>query len=378
MSATPPSSLEGSQAPSPFEVAWERYKSLIVTIVAAILLALVGNYLWTTYEQKGIDEKWSKFAASMGIDGTYVDFAKAYEPATTALEEVEYSSLEASLGSADDSQKPYVLLAMARKAMLEEGWDRAESALAQIESGYPKHPLVTNSKAPVQSPDEREPEEDAKPEAPKFEDPVAGSVVSLMRAQIANSKGFQLPKSFQKPEIPEDAKKVKFTFGDYGSATFALMPQAPEHTKKFLELAQQDGGFWNGLAVDEIQRGTENFDRPNALHFGFASTKEDDRTKWTDTEPSENQVEWEETGLSHFDGAISARPEADGKSCADRIWVHVDDQANLDGNRVVFGYVVEGLDVLRSICEAGMSAEEEDRGVGRPSENIRITAVEVL
>jgi len=156
------------------------------------------------------------------------------------------------------------------------------------------------------------------------------------------------------------------------------MPQAPEHTKKFLELAQQDGGFWNGLAVDEIQRGTENFDRPNALHFGFASTKEDDRTKWTDTEPSENQVEWEETGLSHFDGAISARPEADGKSCADRIWIQVDDQANLDGNRVVFGYVVEGLDVLRSICEAGMSAEEEDRGVGRPSENIRITAVEVL
>ena len=68
MSATPPSSLEGSQAPSPFEVAWERYKSLIVTIVAAILLALVGNYLWTTYEQKGIDEKWSQFAASMGID----------------------------------------------------------------------------------------------------------------------------------------------------------------------------------------------------------------------------------------------------------------------------------------------------------------------
>ena len=36
------------------------------------------------------------------------------------------------------------------------------------------------------------------------------------------------------------------------------------------------------------------------------------------------------------------------------------------------------LDVLREICDAGMSAEEEDRGVGRPSENIRITAVEVL
>ena len=51
MSATPPSSLEGTQTPSPFEVLWERYKSLITTIIAAILLALVGNYAWKYFEQ---------------------------------------------------------------------------------------------------------------------------------------------------------------------------------------------------------------------------------------------------------------------------------------------------------------------------------------
>jgi cyclophilin family peptidyl-prolyl cis-trans isomerase len=380
MSATPPSSLEGTQAPSPFEVLWERYKSLILTVIAAILLALVGNYFWKYSEQKAIDEKWSAFSASIGISDSYVDFSKIYVPLTTTLEDVEIATLQADLNSADATQKPYYLLAIARKAMVEKDWDLAESTLGSLESEFPRHPLVVVSKAPVQSQDQKEAEKDESPqEGPQFEPPVEGSVVSLMRAQIASAKDFTLPDSFKMPEIPADAKKVKFTFGDYGSATIALMTQeAPAHAAKFLELAQAEGGFWNGLAVDEIQRGTENFERPYAMHFGFASTKDDDRTKWTTTEPSENQVEWEETGLSHFDGAISARPEADGKSCADRIWVHVDDQANLDGNRVVFAYVVEGLDVLRSICEAGMSAEEEDRGLGRPSENIRITAVEVL
>jgi cyclophilin family peptidyl-prolyl cis-trans isomerase len=379
MSATPPSSLEGTQSPSPFEVLWERYKSLITTIIAAILLALVGNYAWKYYEQTGIDKKWSTFAVNIGISDTYVDYSKAYEPLSTALEGIELASLEAGLGTAEDSQRPYYLLAIARKAMLEADWERASATLGKLEAGYPKHPLVTQSKAPVQSRDEKEPEEGAKPELPEFEPAVEGSVVSLMRSQIENARAFELPSSFAKPENPADAKKVKFTFGEYGSATIALMPQAEAHGKKFLELAQQEGGaFWQGLAVDEIQRGTENFERPYAMHFGYASTKDDDRTKWTTTEPSENQVEWEKTGLSHFDGAVSARPEADGESCADRIWIHVDDQANLDGNRVVFAYVVEGLEVLREICEAGMSAEEEDRGVGRPSENIRITAVEVL
>ena len=378
MSATPPSNLEGTQSPSPFEVLWDRYKSLITIIMVAILLALVGQYALKHFDQKATDESWSGFSASMGLEGAYTDAAKSAEPVNKTLEGLEWTQLESGLGSADSAQKPYFHLAMARKAMVEEDWDRAESELGKLASNFPKHPLVTESKAPVQSRDVKEPEGDEQPETPEFEPAVEGSVVSLMRAQVAAAKQFQPPASFTKPEIPADAKKVKLTFGDYGSATFALMPQAPLHAAKFLELAAQDGGFWTGLAVDEIQRGTEQFERPYALHFGYASTKDDDRSIWTTTEPSENQLEWEQTGLSHFEGAISARPEADGKSCADRIWVQVDDQAALDGSRVVFGYVVEGLDVLRSICDAGMSAEDEDRGFGKPTENIRITKVEVL
>ena len=378
MSATPPPNLEGTQSPSPFEVLWDRYKSLIVIVVGAILVALVGQYALQRVDQQAVDESWSKFSVSIGLEGVYTDIAKFSEPVNKTLEGMEWSTLEDGLAGAEDAQKPYFHLAMARKAMIGEDWERAEAELKTLESGFAGHPLVTESKAPIQSRDRVENEGEEQADEPQYGPVKEGSVVSLMLEQIAAAKQFQLPAGFQKAAIPEDAKKVKLTFGDYGSATFALMPQAPEHAAKFLELAQQDGGFWSGLAVDEIRRGTELRQLPYSLHFGYVSTKDDDRTKWTTTEPSEHQLDWEQSGLSHFEGAISARPEADGKSCADRIWVHVDDDAMQDGSRVVFGYVTEGMDVLRSICEAGMSAEDEDVGVGKPSENIRITSVEVL
>jgi cyclophilin family peptidyl-prolyl cis-trans isomerase len=167
--------------------------------------------------------------------------------------------------------------------------------------------------------------------------------------------------------------------GDYGSFVIALMPQAPLHKEAVLKLAKAEGPkFWEGIAIDEIRRPGKGREQPRALHFGFASTKSDTRTEWESTEPSENPVDYEDTGLSHFPGAVAARHEADDKSCADRFWINVDDWAMQDGETVVFAYVVEGLETLERACEATMSAQEEELGQGRPEENIRITAVEVV
>lgn len=380
MSATPPAALEGTETPNPFEVLWDRYKSLIITVVTAVLLALIGNTVWTYMEQDAVSEEWSGFATSIGMDGSYTDVANAGKGLTEALKDVELADLESTLASATDAQKPYLLLAIARKAMMESNWDRAESALAAIESGYPKHDLVSVTSSAVQSRDQQKPEKDAPPATEfEWEDTAEGSVVALMRKQMAAAKEFTLPAAYAKPEIPADAKKVKFTLGDYGSFTIALMPNAPKHTDKLIELVTKDDGAWfKGVAVDEIHRSTKTRQAPYSLHFGFQSTKDETRSKWTTTEPSEHIVPFEKTGLSHFPGAVAARPEADGESCADRLWISVDDEANLDGSRVVFGYVVEGLDVLRTVCEAGMDAQSEDAGRGQPTENIRITAVELL
>jgi len=372
--------MEGTHAPSPFEQLWDRYRSLIIVVITAVLLALAGQFAWKRYEQGKADEKWSSFHASLGMEVDYGDLAKVRETLVEKLDGVDVASLEKSLATADASQKPYFLLAIARRAMIAKEWDRASQALDQLESGYPKHVLVTNSKFPVQSREQEKPEDPTKqPRKIEWKPAKEGSAVSIMRQQIAAAREFQMPQSFEKPEIPADATRVKFTFGDYGSFTLALMPQAPKHAAKFLELATMDGGaYWVGTAVDEIVRGTDRFDMPDQLHFGYATSKEEDRTKWVTTEPSEYQLDWEDTGLSHFAGAVSADAQEEGKSCANRLYVSVDDNARFDEQRVVFAYVVEGLEALRSICEADMSEQDNERGMGRPTESIRVTAVEVL
>ncbi len=380
MSATPPSTLEGTETPNPFEILWERYRSLILVVVTAIILALIGNTVWTYMEQDAVSEEWSRFTVNIGLGDSYVDLAKSGDGLSEALKGIELADLEAQVGTSSDAQKPYVLLAIARKAMMTKNWERAESSLAEIEVGYPKHDLVIVTEGAMQTRDPKKPDPDESVEAEQeWEDTVDGSAIAMMRQQIAAAKGFTLPASFAKPEIPADAKKVKFTLGDYGSFTIALMPNAPLHTEKLIELVSADDGAWfKGVAVDEVRRSTKLRETPYAMHFGFQSTKDDIRSKWTTTEPSTNIVEFEDTGLSHFAGAVSARPEAEGKSCADRLWISVDDDANNDGSRVVFGFVVEGLDIRRTVCEASLDIQAEEQGQGQPTENIRVTAAEVL
>lgn len=392
MSANPTRTLEGTQAPAPFELLWERYRSLILTVAGAALAALLIHYGVRYFNQKAENQKWSAFVASLNAADLYTDVDKAQRTLAEALAGTSLETLQQSLQAAAAGEKPFYLLAIARKAMSEKSWDVAERALADLETGYPQHSFVVKSAQPVQSRDpEKKKDEEPQPVRKKQEwkPAKAGSVVSLMRDQLAAERAFSVPSSFAMPEIPADATKVRFELGDRGSFVIALMPQAPLLKEAFLALVKaEEGAFWKGIAVDEIQRPTKAFEQARKLHLGYPSTKSDNRDEWSSTEESQHQVSFEETGLSHFPGAVAANPgtsdpadaqgKAQGKACADRFWINVDDLATQDGTDVVFGYVVEGLDVLKRICESGLQLQDEDRGAGRPTETIRVTAVEVL
>jgi cyclophilin family peptidyl-prolyl cis-trans isomerase len=61
------------------------------------------------------------------------------------------------------------------------------------------------------------------------------------------------------------------------------------------------------------------------------------------------------------------------------MWVTLDDNPFQDGERVVFGYVTEGLEVLRTICGLPFSSQqEEERGSGRLQDVVRIVKVTKL
>jgi hypothetical protein len=55
MSAQPPRSLEGTESPNQIEFLWERYRTLIWTILIAIACALGGTAAYRAYAQSTIE-----------------------------------------------------------------------------------------------------------------------------------------------------------------------------------------------------------------------------------------------------------------------------------------------------------------------------------
>src|SRR5262245_47783777 len=176
MSATPTPNLEGTQAPSQVEMLWERYRSLAYVIVAGVIVALGANYAWKYFKQKEVDAQWSTFATALDLPTAYTDYeAMSFTPdgkvvfrsVTEGLAAVDAKVLQDELAKANDAQKPYLLLALARKAMLDQQWDTAEQRLRELETTYPQHTLVRSSAEPVQA---REPGK-INPKTKKPEDP---------------------------------------------------------------------------------------------------------------------------------------------------------------------------------------------------------------
>jgi cyclophilin family peptidyl-prolyl cis-trans isomerase len=161
-----------------------------------------------------------------------------------------------------------------------------------------------------------------------------------------------------------------------------MVQEAPKTCAKFEELATAK--FWDGIKVDEIMRPSSRQNRfmepTRQFHFGFETTRtEANRADWdTSTASKDERTVQEFTNLSHFPGAIAARMR-DGKSEVDRLYICESDSPSQDDQRMVFAYVVEGLETVRKVCDANFDrAEDEESGRGRPSDTITIKSVTKL
>ena len=162
---------------------------------------------------------------------------------------------------------------------------------------------------------------------------------------------------------------------------------APKHVENFLALVRDsEKAFYKDQRIDEVHRaGTNSMtsEAPRQLHFGLAASKKDDRTKWDEAKGKASDVvlEFEDNDLSHFPGMVSAEaePGADGKSSGERIWITANDAVQFDGQRVIFGRVVEGLEVLDEICGRAFVEEEmETSGRGKLQTNVTIDSITII
>ena len=299
-------------------------KSFVEELVSRYWLPALGAALaltaWVLYRSytssRGQEVRAESWSALFDAGGTPEDFA-AFASAHPG-----------------DPAEPFAEFLRASTLASEQKLEEAAQALQGLRGEFPEHPLV----AQVWAFDE--------------EDSPRSAV-----ERLANSIDEQLrwksdhPGLFANPEPPAEAPKVRIATSE-GDVVLALYEeQAPEHAANFLSLCENGG--YDGTAFDKVL--------PGILIEGGEA-------------PEAEAVAFEENGLRHFEGAVgSVRAPGESDSDGARFVIAVGAAHHLDRQNVVFGAVVEGLEIARAISEGATEEGSPDR----PAEPVVITSTSI-
>lgn len=229
-------------------------------------------------------------------------------------------------------------------------YDEARAALERLLAEYPNHPVASQ----------------------RFELPGRAAPITLaenLEQALAAQAEWERshPELFDNPPPPENAPKVTLKTSE-GDITVALYTDlAPKHCENFLKLAKE--GFYDGTRFHRVIRGF-------MIQGGDPESRNEDRSKWGQGGPGYT-IEREENGLRHFPGYLSAaKKPGETQSSGSQFFITTGAAHHLDGQHVVFGKVVEGMDVVHAI-ERG-EVESSIGGTGdRPVNPVTILSVEI-
>ncbi len=129
---------------------------------------------------------------------------------------------------------------------------------------------------------------------------------------------------------------------DYGTITVKLEPdKAPITVKNFVELAES--GFYDGLTFHRIMAG---FMMQGGDPKGNGTGNSDEMI------PGEFTSNGHDNDLKHTRGAISMARRNSPNSASCQFFIMHQTTESLDGKYAVFGYVVEGIEIVDAICAA--------------------------
>lgn len=173
------------------------------------------------------------------------------------------------------------------------------------------------------------------------------------------------PTLFTNPEPSADSPRVRIST-DLGNVTLTLhTDRAPKHVANFLDAVAQ--GYFNGTKFSRVAAG-------QWCQGGDPNTKLEDVSKWDAGDPA-RILAMEPSTLFHFEGTLSAPPgKTKSESLGGAFTITAQPQHSWDGERVAFGTVVEGLDLVRRISEAPLAVGSVDR----PAQPVTITTIERL
>jgi len=335
------------KAPTEVTVALHEEKSGLATFVekhwvkGAIVAVMVSGFI--LYQQ------WQSRQAAEVVDASWTRLMSAVEESGGGeligdpdLIDGLSSELEGTIAA------PWALFLKARGLREQGEYDAAVAVLLEIKERYPEHPLVR---------DKRTRGDSATP---------LSAIEHLSKVFNAEAEWRSTqPQLFDNPAPPPGSPTVTIQT-DYGDIVVALYQDlAPKHSENLIQLAQD--GFYNGIKIHRTAFG-------QMLETGDPLTKEEgsDPLEWG-KQGIEHSVETEETGLFHFAGYLSMNKLAtDEGSNGSLFAITVQDVHYRNDQNVVFGKVVEGLEVAQEI--AALPADPSGQ---RPSDPVVIQSMTV-
>lgn len=135
-----------------------------------------------------------------------------------------------------------------------------------------------------------------------------------------------------------------------GNIKMELHPEgAPKTVKNFTDLVGK--GFYDGLKFHRVE---PNFviqgGDPKGNGTGGSGVNIPLEIKCKDGGIEEGKIVSCPVALPHTDGALAMARSQDPNSASSQFYITNGAQSFLDGNYAVFGYVAEGMDVVRSIA----------------------------
>ena len=173
-------------------------------------------------------------------------------------------------------------------------------------------------------------------------------------------------KPFEKSDYKEDVDTVTVKFdttaGEFTVELYAR--QCPETVWNFINLAEgrQDtergGGFYDGLIFHRVIKGFMiQGGCPDGSGMGGPGYRFDDECR---------------EDLPHDDEGILSMANAGPGTNGSQFFITLGPTPHLNGRHTVFGKVVNGMDVVRSIGDVATD------GMDRPVDRVEISKVEVL
>lgn len=313
----------------------ERYWKLGLVTALALTAVVVFRVSRSQAETEELAKGWDSLVAAAtkdpmgGLTGAPADLR--------AIAERERQSQAA----------PWALFIAARAALEKRDYDAATANLELLRASYAGHPLLAQT----------------------FAYSAEGASVSSVEALAQRLEAWKTwtaahPGLFENPAPPADAPKVRLNT-DKGPIVVQLYPNlAPKHVEGFLKLARE--GFYAGTKFHAIRKGSW-------VLGGDPTTKDPDVTRWGvgTTDPG---LEIEENTLRHFAGYLGMwRKPGDERSSASQFYLTTGAAHSQDGQSVIFGKVIEGLETVNAI-ESGALTE----GTERPEVPVTVQSTELL